>query len=130
MKNTLCQMFINTVERFGGQPAFKGRDGDGWEAVTFQELYNRVLALATALVRRGVQPRTTVGLVSDNRLEWIICDLACLMAGAADVPRGSDTTVPELTYILRHSDSTAAFVENEAQLAKVMSIPGLVDSYL
>jgi long-chain acyl-CoA synthetase len=43
------------------------------------------------------------------------------MNGAADVPRGSDSTVDEIQYILSHSDVRMAFVENQAQLGKLLS---------
>lgn len=128
MRNTLCQMFKETVEKYGGRPAFKTRSGDIFEAVTYGELNERAMALGTAICRRGVGFQEAVGLISDNRLEWIICDLACLMSGAVDVPRGSDSTVPELEYILKHSDAGAVFVENEAQLAKVLSMEGMTDA--
>jgi long-chain acyl-CoA synthetase len=130
MKNTLCSMFKKTVETYEIRPAFTTRSGEGSETVTYGELYNKVRALGTAIINRGVKHQDAVGLISDNRLEWIICDLACLMAGAADVPRGSDSTADEISYILKHSDSVAVFLENEAQLDKLMSVEGLGDNFL
>ncbi|MFM8364651.1 MAG: AMP-binding protein, partial [Verrucomicrobiota bacterium] len=85
-----------------------------------RELYEKGLDLATALIALGLQPRDHVGLIADNRLEWIIADYGILLAGVADVPRGTDVTDAELVYILSHSDSTMVFVENPALLKRVL----------
>ena len=84
----------------------------------------RVEALATSLLSLGVRRGDTVGLISDNRPEWILCDLACVCVGAPDVPRGSDSTAKEIEYILGHADTVAAFVEDGRQLAKVLAFRG------
>jgi long-chain acyl-CoA synthetase len=121
-KNTLTAMFIRTAEENADRPAIKFRRGDAFQPVTFGELRRRVTALATAIAARGVPAGATVGLISDNRPEWLLCDLACLMSGVADVPRGSDSTVPEIRFILDHSGASACFVEDAAQLAKVLAM--------
>ncbi len=125
MKNTLIHMFLETAAKCGDRPGFKVKSGDAYQVVTYREMHERARALAAGIIGRGVGYQDAVGLIADNRLEWINCDLAILMAGAADVPRGSDSTVPELAYILKHSDAVATFVENEAQLKKVMSMEGV-----
>ena len=83
------------------------------------------LNLATGLAALGLNPSEKVGIISDNRVEWIIADFAILMNGAADVPRGSDSTPDEVQYILNHSEARIAFVENRAQLEKVLSVKEL-----
>ncbi len=120
--NTLTAMFIRSAEANADRAAQKVRVGDAFRPVTFGELRRRVMALATGLAARGIPARATVGLISDNRPEWLLCDLACLMVGVADVPRGSDSTLPEIRYILDHSGATACFVEDAAQLAKVLAL--------
>jgi long-chain acyl-CoA synthetase len=60
-----------------------------------------------------------VALLADNRLEWIIADYGVLLTGAADVPRGTDVTDSDITYILPHSDAKVCFVENKAVLEKI-----------
>ncbi len=121
-QKTLTAMFIRSAEVNADRAAQKVRVGDAFRPVTFGELRRRVMALATGLAARGIPARATVGLISDNRPEWLLCDLACLMAGVADVPRGSDSTLPEIRYILDHSGATACFVEDAAQLAKVLAL--------
>lgn len=116
----IADLFREAAVRYGDAPAFASRERKGDFAFTsFRELYERGSNLATGLIELGVQPKDHVGLLADNRLEWIIADCAVQLCGAADVPRGTDVTEDEIRYILEHSDSRITFVENAATLDKL-----------
>ncbi len=118
--NTLAVLFREAAERFKELPAFSTKDSSGvYQATSFRQLYEDGLALATSLIDLGLKPREHVGLISDNRLEWILCDYAVILAGCADVPRGTDVTPAEITHILTHSDARFVFVENAGVLEKL-----------
>ncbi|MFI3257975.1 MAG: long-chain fatty acid--CoA ligase, partial [Spirochaetales bacterium] len=68
----------------------------------------------------GVQKNAHVVLISDNRKEWLITDLAILSLGAADVPRGCDSTGNEIRYIISYSECTHGVFETLAQYNKVL----------
>jgi len=117
----LAELYLLAAERFGPKPAFCTRQAGGkYSPCTYEELYEQGVALATALIELGVEPREHVGLLADNRVEWIICDCAVLLTGAADVPRGTDITAPEVAYILDHADTRVTFVENLSTLEKII----------
>lgn len=119
--DNIADLYRKAAERFGDAPAFCKRLKNGeYEPHSFAELYETGLALATALIEMGVEARDHVGLISDNRLEWIFCDCAILIAGAADVPRGSDATEDEILYILNHAEAGVVFVESPAVLKKLL----------
>ncbi len=124
MPQTLNAMFLESVAAHGDRPAFKARDHETYQPITYGALYELVRALGTGLLDLGIRPGDHVALFSDNRLEWIVSDLAVLGIGCADVPRGSDSTAEEFRYILAHSDATATLVENEALLKKLLSASG------
>jgi long-chain acyl-CoA synthetase len=116
----IANLFREAAEIFDGLPAFATRQKDGrFVLTTFRELYERGLNLATGLIDLGVESREHVGLLADNRLEWILCDCAVQLCGAADVPRGTDITESEIRYILEHADTRVTFVENKATLEKL-----------
>lgn len=118
--STLTSLYACAAERFHGMPAFACKGACGcFIPTTFHELYELGLNLATALITLGVEAREHVGIISDNRLEWIICNYGILLAGAADVPRGTDITEAELVYILSHADVRFVFVENFTMLEKL-----------
>jgi len=122
MDATLAKVFQETTRMYGDRPAFKVRNGDGYHTVTYGETYDRVRDIGTGLQAMGIKPGEKIGLLSDNRLEWILCDLACICIGAADVPRGSDSTPHEIDYILSHADVVAVFVEDRSLLDKVLAL--------
>lgn len=103
-------------------PALYEKDADGsFVATTYGDLWKRVAQLGLALLDFGVSRGDHVGIMSDNRSEWIITDLALLSIGAVDVPRGSDSTADEMAFILGHADCALSFAENKSQLEKILS---------
>ncbi|HEY5706384.1 MAG TPA: AMP-binding protein [Terrimicrobiaceae bacterium] len=117
--NTLADLYREAAERFGELPAFAAKDSSGaYRPISYRRLYEDGLSLATALIDLGLRQREHVGLLSDNRPEWILCDYGVLLAGCADVPRGTDVTGAEIAHILAHSDSRFVFVENGSVLEK------------
>ncbi len=93
-----------------------------FQPTTWQQLYEEVKAFAAGLLSLGVKREDHIGFISDNMKQWLWADLAILSIGAADVPRGSDSTAPEIQYILDHAECSMCLVENLAQLEKVLSI--------
>ena len=88
---------------------------------TYRDLYTDVLDIATALAKLGVMRGDHIGIISDNRREWLISDLAIQSLGAADVPRGCDSSEKEITFILSTTDCKLAFIENKNQLTKILN---------
>jgi long-chain acyl-CoA synthetase len=120
---TLAEVFSNAALRYDGLPAFSRKSKDGtFEHAGFRALYEQGLDLATALAGLGVQPRDHVGLIADNRLEWILCDYGVILAGAADVPRGTDLTDAEMVHILAHADCRTVFVEHKPLLNRLLAV--------
>lgn len=120
--STLTEVYSNAARRYDGMPAFSKEKGGSLGHVTFEGLFERGLDLATALIAMGLEAREHVGLIADNRWEWIVSDYGILLAGAADVPRGSDVTDPELLYILTHSDAKVVFVEGRTLLRRLLDL--------
>lgn len=118
--SNLAQVFADSAKKYGDRPAFATRNKNKeFVAISFQETYDLGVNLATGLIDLGVEAREHVGLLADNRQEWIIADFGILLCGAADVPRGTDVTDGDIQYIIPHSDAKVVFVENTATLAKV-----------
>ncbi len=92
-----------------------------FEVVSYGAMWATVETLSLALLDFGVKRGDHVGIMSDNRREWLLTDLALLSIGAADVPRGSDSTEEEMGYILAHSDCELVFAEDEIQVRKILN---------
>jgi len=119
---TLTSLFQSAALRYGEAPAFARKDGSGrFVPLSFRQLYESGLDLATELCALGVEAREHVGIISDNRLEWMICDYGVLLCGAADVPRGTDITEAEMVHILSHAEVKVVFVENLTTLDRLLA---------
>ncbi len=120
---TLPQLFLHAAEKFGGNhPALRYKAKGAWREITYEELETRVRHTALGLRELGISSGDRVALLSTNRPEWAIADLACLTIGAADVPIYPTLTAPQIAYMLRDSQARAVFVEDRAQHDKVSEI--------
>jgi len=98
------------------------KDSEGkYRSITYSRFYEEVCFLAAGLIELGIKRGDRVGLIADNRQEWMLTDFAILSTGAADVPRGCDITAQELTYILSFTGCEIAFAENQKQVKKIIS---------
>ncbi|HMC10829.1 MAG TPA: AMP-dependent synthetase/ligase, partial [Pirellulaceae bacterium] len=75
--------------------------------------------LASAIVSLGVQPGDRVALVSENRYEWIITDLAIQLALAVHVPIQPTLAGPQIAWQLRHCGCRVTFISGPHQAAKL-----------
>lgn len=116
MKNftTLNDVFYYAKRTYGSKEMFFAKDSNkNFKGRTFSDIFQEAENLALSLLHLGLQPGDRIGLMADNRTEWAIADIATLLNGAVNVPRGSDSTAQEIEYILSHSESKYCFVEHE-----------------
>jgi long-chain acyl-CoA synthetase len=121
MANTIPQMFLETVSAHADLPVQYSKDQNGeFRSTGYGAFLEDVRAFAAGLLELGMARGDHVGLIADNRREWLAADLAIMGLGAADVPRGCDATEQEIEYILGFSECRLALLENERQLAKIL----------
>jgi long-chain acyl-CoA synthetase len=130
MENTVPQMFMARASTYPSITVQYSKNAKGeFEPTTYAELLDEVRFVAAGLAELGVAKGDHVGLISDNRKEWLASDLAIMGLGAADVPRGCDATEQEIRFILDFSGCRLALLENDRQLKKIISqkpgMPGL-----
>jgi long-chain acyl-CoA synthetase len=94
-------------------PALVMKKGAGYETVSYGELREQVRSLGAALRSRGVARGDRVGLISENRSEWVITYLAVTSAGAVIVPYDILLKVDELGAIMRASGARFIFTSSE-----------------
>lgn len=127
---TIPQRIRASASRYASESCQKWRqDGGGIATCSYRDFWTDVIDIASALKASGIRRADHVGIISDNRREWQRVSMALLCLGAADVPRGSDTTDDEIGYILAHSGCRTAFAENsriaERILERVSALPEL-----
>ncbi len=94
----------------------------GDRRLSTEEFFRTTSALAEGLVRLGVGKGDRIMLLSDNRPEWHMVDLACLDLGAVDVPVYGTLTAEQIAYQANDSGAVAAVVDTSVQLEKFLAI--------
>jgi long-chain acyl-CoA synthetase len=123
---SLVQMFLARAGQKGDAPfLWAKRDGE-WRSTSWAEARRQVIALATGLNDMGLEPGDRVALVSENRPEWLIADLAIMAAGCVTVPTYTTNTTRDHAHILGNSGARAVIVSNQ-KLAKTL-IPAVLTS--
>ena len=115
----LVTMFFARAKEKGDAP-FLWRKSDGeWHPLSWTQVADQVAALAAALRERGLRPGDPVMLVSENRPEFCIADLAIMAAGCVTVPTYTTNTTRDHQHILTDSGARAVIVST-AKLAQAL----------
>jgi len=102
--------FYKWEKELANQPFLRQPFGDKWEEYTWKEAGQMARRLATGLKSMGLPEKAHIGLVSKNCREWIIADLAIMMAGYVSVPFFANLNGEELGQVLKLGDVNALFV--------------------
>ena len=119
---TLPQLFDRLVERYrgSGKPflRYKDKATKEWRDLTHEDVHGQARALAAFLRARGVGKGDRVALLSENRPEWAVTDLATQMLGAVTVALYTTVPASQVAYILQDSGAKALVVSTGLQLRK------------
>ncbi|HEU5268494.1 MAG TPA: long-chain fatty acid--CoA ligase [Jatrophihabitans sp.] len=115
----IARLLLDRVQATPAAEAFRYRADGDWISLDWQQTADAVERLAAGLIALGVRPGQRVALASGTRIEWILADLAILMAGAATTTVYPTTHAEEMAYILADSGSVVVFAEDHDQLAKL-----------
>jgi long-chain acyl-CoA synthetase len=114
---------------------FAAKEGGGWKQYSTAEVNDTVNQLASGLLHLGISPndmsaenRDKIAIISKNRPEWLMIDLAAQKIGAVLVPVYPTINVNELQFILNDSQAKMIFVNDEELFLKVKSIKDYVPS--
>jgi long-chain acyl-CoA synthetase len=102
-------------------PALNMKRGDSYWTLDYRGLQEHVRSLGTALLADGVRQGDRIGLISENRSEWVISYLAATCVGAVIVPFDILLKKEELASVARASGARMVFTSSE-YLAKVSAV--------
>lgn len=108
--NTLPGVCLEAIARHNKPDTVSEKSGRRWIRISATEFIHRVQHIALGLAELGIQSQDRVALVSENRPEWSIVDLAILSAGAVTVPLYTTQSVEQIEFILKDSGARAIFV--------------------
>jgi long-chain acyl-CoA synthetase len=116
---SVAHLFVDRVARTPAAEAFRFPRGADWESVTWAQTDARVRQIAAGLVALGIESEQRVALASSTRYEWVIADLAVMLAGAATTTIYPATAEADVAYLVGNSQSRVAFAEDDVQIEKL-----------
>ena len=128
MVKTLYEMFQGSAQRFGDRPCLRFKSQGAYQTYTYSHVLAFVQDLAFYLLSQGIQQTDRIGILSENRPEWAIVDLATLAIGAVTVPIYPTLSPQEIEVLLKDSGCRLLFLSTLSQLEKVeqVSLPKIL----
>jgi long-chain acyl-CoA synthetase len=118
---TLNDIFFAAVQRNLDRMMLY-REAGTWLPVTSREFGHGVARTARALHAWGIRAGDRIALLSENRPEWPIADMAGLLVGAVTVPLYTTLTAEQTAFVLSDSGCRTIFLSSDQQLHKILSI--------
>lgn len=119
---TLNALFFDAVKRHARADALLFKSKGVWTPLSHATILERVQHTAYGLAKLGVVANDRVGILSENRPEWLIADYACLCSQVTDVPIYPTLPAEQLPYLLNDSGAKVIFVSTPDQARKIASI--------
>src|SRR3546814_10909973 len=118
----LVTMFFTRAREHGDAPFLWHKAEGQWRPISWNEAARQVASLAAALGDLGLVRGDRVALVSENRPEWCIADLAIMTAGCVTVPTYTTNTERDHLHILENSGAKAVFVRSAEHTSELQSL--------
>ncbi len=118
--NSITSIFFHQAEDLKEEPYLWRKSGDKYIALKWIEVKEQVKSLATYLQDIGILEGDRVLILSENRPEWQITDLAIMAIGAVSVPAYTTSTTNDYKYIIEHSGARCAIVSSHELMKKVL----------
>jgi long-chain acyl-CoA synthetase len=125
---SLPAMFFEVARERAGRPFLWAKRDRKYEPLSWGEAAEQVGRLARGLLALGLEPGDRVALISENRPEWVIADLAIMTAGGITVPAYITHTVDDHRHILGNSGARIAIVSTPALAERVIPAAEMVPS--
>jgi long-chain acyl-CoA synthetase len=119
---TLPGLLLERGRAYPKDVAFREKDGGIWRATTWSDYCVRVEGIAYGFASIGVRRRDTVGIIGDNRPEWVCCELAAQALGAIPLGVYQDATSEELASLVGAGRVRLLVVEDQEQVDKVLEV--------
>jgi long-chain acyl-CoA synthetase len=123
------------LSKFPKQDMFAAKENGAWKTYSTQEVQETVNKLSAGLLQLGVsgndmtiEHQDKIALISRNRPEWLILDLACQQIGAALCPIYPTTNVNELEFIFNDATVKYVFISGQDILDKVNNVRNNIPS--
>ena len=115
---TMVALWAAQCAKYGDRTCHREKKLGIWQEYSWREYYETAKKIGLALMDMGIGPGDVTLILSEDRREWLYCDLGSAAIGA--IPSGVYTTdsPKQLAYLANDSGAKVLFVENDEQLDK------------
>ncbi|HRQ57738.1 MAG TPA: AMP-binding protein [Azoarcus taiwanensis] len=117
---TLPQMLREQARQRPERVAIRQKDFGIWQGITWDDYYRRAGHVGLGLRSLGLSTGGHVGVISENRIEWVLTQMGCGLVGAITVGVYPTSPAPEVAYVLNHADVEVVVCEDQEQTDKVI----------
>ncbi len=118
---TLPQMLREQARLQPGRIALRQKDFGIWNPIDWDTYYRRSRHFGLGLRALGLASGGHVGVIAENRLEWVLAQMGSGLVGAVTVGVYSTSPMPEVAYVLGHADVDIVVCEDQEQTDKVLA---------
>lgn len=122
IRPTIALSFLDRCRLTPKLPAYAVRENEAYVDITWETHHDRVREVALGLQSMGLKQGERVAILSATRYEWTLADFGAIGSRAVTVPIYPSLPVDEIRFLLEHSESVFAFVEDTQQLEKILRI--------
>jgi long-chain acyl-CoA synthetase len=128
MTDTLPKLLAHNAAHHGDEIAMREKQFGIWRAFTWAEIEARTRHMALGLASLGLGAGDVIGLIGDNRPDWVMGEIAAHAVGARSLGIYRDALDDEVAYLLEYAGARLVFAEDEEQVDKLLNISGRVPS--
>ena len=122
MVETLNQLFLNTIKSYPKDDLLLSKKEGKYVPISTEEFADRVKCFSLGLRDLGLEAGDKLIILSENRPEWVISDVANLCLGGITVPIYTSLIPEQIKYIIDDSDAKIVVVSDQGQWQKIEAI--------
>jgi long-chain acyl-CoA synthetase len=127
---TIPALFLDSVTTHNKKNAFLYKSQGRWAGMSHEALLDTVANTCRGIISSHLVKGDRIALLSENRIEWVVADLAILSAGCVTVPVHTPLSSAQIEFILNDIEARAVFVSNREQYDKIRPIRSRIPSLL
>ena len=124
--NSVVSLFLSQSQLHSEKPYLWKKSNDQFVSLSWKQVRQQVEAIAKGLINLGILSGDRVIILSENRPEWQVADLAIMAIGAISVPAYTTSTTSDYEHIINHSEARCIIISSHSLVLKAM--PAIVKS--
>ena len=120
--DTFPKLLRLNAREHGGEIALREKDLGLWRVFTWNDYQTRVHDFALGMVELGLGRGDVIGIIGDNRPDWVAAEIATHAIGAMSLGLYRDVLDEEAAYLLSYGDAKLVFAEDEEQVDKLLAL--------